>query len=279
MVAVSGENHRHVESYRDSNTVMYLGGILLCVLVLAAGVVALCYCHRRSSATSDVLEDCEDSVVDPLSPKPVARSPCPVAAVQRSHRPGKPPKPGVDAVRMSALHGSTTTTNSYDRSHITGASSSTTEGPLLVSSSSLVCYPRETLNPPPSPATTADSTRRACHDDYCCSSSGASRFRPYRRYRTINQPPPPTPCSTDVCDESDSNYTYPHYRYYPPAGSENESDTFPPPPPTPRSQPYSEGGPSCPPSPSSTAGRSSTYFNPLPPPPSPVLSPCGHYDC
>lgn len=177
-----------------------------------------------------------------------------------------------DAVRMSAMNsGSTSGSLSYHRSHITGASSSSASGKLpcclghgrgigslpsssypalpvemstvpfrvpgganhaaLLSSSSLLCYPRETLNPPPSPATTSDSTRRA-----------ESRYRPYRHYRAMNQPPPPTPCSTDVCDESD-------YRY--------DSDPFPPPP-TP--------APSCPPSPSS---RSSTYFNPLPPPPSP----------
>lgn len=82
-----------------------------------------------------------------------------------------------------------------------------------VTGASLLCYP---LNPPPSPATTAQ------REDYCC-------------------PPPPTPCSTDVCDESDSNYRC-------------DSDPFPPPP-TPGS--HSSG----PPSPSSS---SSTYFHPSP---------------
>jgi low density lipoprotein receptor-related protein 5/6 len=126
--------------------------------------------------------------------------------------------------------------------NITGASSSTR-------GSSAGGYPQETLNPPPSPATVASSTR--------CSSSNASRYKPYRHYRSINQPPPPTPCSTDVCDESDSNYPA-RYRY--------ESEPFPPPP-TPRSVYHSDAAMSCPPSPSS---RSSTYFSPLPPPPSPV---------
>lgn len=123
-----------------------------------------------------------------------------------------------------------------------GASSSTR-------GSSAGGYPQETLNPPPSPATIVSSTR--------CSSSNASRYKPYRHYRSINQPPPPTPCSTDVCDESDSNYPA-RYRY--------ESEPFPPPP-TPRSIYHSDAAMSCPPSPSS---RSSTYFSPLPPPPSPV---------
>lgn len=86
----------------------------------------------------------------------------------------------------NAVGGGVGSTNSYDRNNITGASSSsTTKG------SSTMGYP---LNPPPSPATTATSTR--------CNS-----YRPYRHYKSINQGPPPTPCSTDVADESDSNYT------------------------------------------------------------------------
>lgn len=71
--------------------------------------------------------------------------------------------------------------NSYDRNNITGASSSTT------TNGSLICYPS---NPPPSPATTS-----TLHNSY-----------PYKHYKVINQAPPTTPCSTDVC-ESDSNYT------------------------------------------------------------------------
>lgn len=169
-----------------------------------------------------------------------------------------------DVVWMSTLNGRNST-NSYDRNNITGASSSTT----TKGSSSLIGYP---LNPPPSPATTATSTR--------CNS-----YRPYRHYKTINQPPPPTPCSTDVCDESDSNYTSKTN----PRGSllkfhmqhHYESDPYPPPP-TPRSHHYHSDGmmpdESCPPSPNS---RSSNNFSPLPPPPSPVPSAssrCYKYD-
>lgn len=141
------------------------------------------------------------------------------------------------------------TLSTYDRRHVTGASSSSN-----TNGSSVGCYPRETLNPPPSPATTAASTR---------GSSPSSRYRPYRHYRSINQPPPPTPCSTDICDESDYNYPTNRSRY--------DGGPFPPPP-TPRSHCQNE---SCPPSPSS---RSSTYFSPLPPPPSPVASPRAGYD-
>lgn len=146
---------------------------------------------------------------------------------------------------MSMVNGSLSST--YDRRHVTGASSSSN-----TNGSSVACYPRETLNPPPSPATTAASTR---------GSSPSSRYRPYKHYRSINQPPPPTPASTDVYDESDYNYPMAAVTPFPP-------------PPTPRSHCNNE---SCPPSPSS---RSSTYFSPLPPPPSPVASPRsgGGYD-
>lgn len=70
-------------------------------------------------------------------------------------------------------------------------------------------YPQ---NPPPSPATTSKE----------CS---------------LYRPPPPTPCSTDVCHESDSNY-------------QGDSEPLPPPP-----------------TPTSLSPSSSTYF---PPPPSPT---------
>jgi hypothetical protein len=64
---------------------------------------------------------------------------------------------------------------SYKRSHITDVSSST----------SLIHCP---LNPPPSPTTTTMQ-----QDECCCSQYPG---------------PTPTPCSTDVCDESDATSTY-----------------------------------------------------------------------
>ncbi len=188
----------------------------------------------RSKLSSNSNEPKDDQSADPLSPN-----------LHKNIRVSKIASVA-DAVRMSNLH-SRTSTNSYDRNHITGASSSTTNG------SSLIGYPP--INPPPSPATTATSTR--------CNS-----YRPYRHYKVINQPPPPTPCSTDVCDESDSNYTTKsngksRYRY--------EREPYPPPP-TPGSHYHSDIGnimpESCPPSPSSRSSH--TYFSPLPPPPSPV---------
>ncbi|KAJ3659363.1 hypothetical protein Zmor_011053 [Zophobas morio] len=204
----------------SSNGLIWTGlGVSLGVFFV--GIVFCCYLKKMRS-NEDFNDQSEDDL-SPMQPKPHIKI-----------RKGIP-----DVVRMSMVTGSET---SYDRNHITGASSSTNE-------SSLTCYPREPLNPPPSPATTRGS-------------SPSSRYRPYRHYRSINQPPPPTPCSTDVCDESDCNY---------PTRSRYDGGPFPPPP-TPRSHCHSE---SCPPSPSS---RSSTYFNPLPPPPSPVASPPRGYD-
>ncbi|XP_058789142.1 low-density lipoprotein receptor-related protein 6 [Phymastichus coffea] len=241
----SATNHRQaVDPVNDSGKNTYLISVFVAMAVTALVIFAFYYCKRRFSGNEGLPDILHDSAGDPLSPKS-SRMAKPMLS-QKNGR--KDLKPGM-AVRMSTLNGSSIS-SSYDRSHITGfsycASSST--------HASSAGYPQETLNPPPSPATTANSTR--------CSSSNASRYRPYRNYRHINQPPPPTPCSTDVCDESDSNYPpMPGFRY-PYAG-----EPFPPPP-TPRSVLYqSDTAISCPPSPGS---RSSCYFSPLPPPPSPV---------
>lgn len=241
IASVAADNNNYL-------TLVYCFVALLIFFVTAFGLIGARKCRKSVSLGEDAL-DRADPAHDPLSPINTALS----AAAGRGVASGRAANGArsltlsghghgghglrADAVRMSAMNsGSTSGSPSYHRSHITGASSSSASGganqAALLSSSSLLCYPRETLNPPPSPATTSDSTRRA----------ESRLYRPYRHYRAMNQPPPPTPCSTDVCDESD-------YRY--------DSDPFPPPP-TP--------APSCPPSPSS---RSSTYFNPLPPPPSP----------
>ncbi|GJQ65548.1 hypothetical protein Trydic_g7648 [Trypoxylus dichotomus] len=206
--------------------------VIMTIMSVVVALTALFYILRRKC---DVVEMPHEQTEDLLNPS-------------QSHgqiKGNKIRKTMPDVLGMTTINGSQTST--YDRNNITGASSST-------NGSSVGCYPRETLNPPPSPATTAASTR---------GSSPSSRYRPYRHYRAINQPPPPTPCSTDVCDESDYNYPTSRSRY--------DGGPFPPPP-TPRSHCHSE---SCPPSPSS---RSSTYFSPLPPPPSPVASPPRGYD-
>lgn len=215
----------------------YIIGILAGIAGVTFMVWGVFYCRRRMESRNFPPDD---RACDPLSPKPHSHKPggvCP--SNSNGSRPmlleghSKSASKASEGVRMSTLG-----MNSYDRNNITGASSSVTNG-----SSGGGRYPREPLNPPPSPATTAPS------------SSAASRHRPYRHYRLINQPPPPTPCSTDVCDESDCTVSYP------PLGVGLYLEA---PPPTP-----------CPPSPPSPSSRSSTYFSPLPPPPSPVPP---HYD-
>ncbi|XP_075213889.1 low-density lipoprotein receptor-related protein 6 [Lycorma delicatula] len=189
------------------------GGILLVVLIVVsclALVAFAAYKCRGRCAKPNPGLPCEGD----SAADPLSPKPQRVLPIVGVNQVLKPAVPAT--VRMSTLNGGSSSSYERSRSAVTGASSS----------ASLLCYP---LNPPPSPATTVQ------RDDYCCP-----------RYR----PPPPTPCSTDVCDESDSNYRC-------------DSDPFPPPP-TPRS--HSSG----PPSPSS-----STYFHPLPPPPSPN----GRFNC
>lgn len=261
-------NTRRVVPQSDKKTFIIIIVVLMLTAFFAAYIFQICRTRFMNTAMPT-----DDQAAAPLSPVQnktgrVSR----FSSIQ-------------DVVWMSTLNarngGGSSAGNSYDRNNITGASSSTTGGGK--GSNSLMGYP---LNPPPSPATTATSTR--------CNS-----YRPYsyRHYKSINQPPPPTPCSTDVADESDSNYTsktngtnggghqhrsggnsstnsggsgkfhHHHHHLY-------ESDLYPPPPPTPRSQHYHSGeqmmmqDESCPPSPNSRCSR----FSPLPPPPSPVPS-------
>lgn len=157
-----------------------------------------------------------------------------------SHKPTHVSKITVvsDNVRMSTLNSRTTVANSYDRNNITGASSSTTNGSIGY------------INPPPSPETTR-----------------ANSHRPYRHYKKVNKPPPPSPAETtdfqtDFCDESDEYRTHsrirsplscePHdYRTVLRTASVNSNslrkvrycyDREPcPPPPTPRSHYHSDG--------------------------------------
>ncbi|GAB0086083.1 Low-density lipoprotein receptor-related protein [Sergentomyia squamirostris] len=239
-------NKRFVQT-SDKKTFIIVIVILMLVTFFAAYVLQIC----RSRIMSHSTQMQNDPATAPLSPQAAGK-------ITRGSRLSSV----ADAVWMSTLNGRTGSANSYDRNNITGASSSTTKG-----SNSLMAYP---LNPPPSPATTNASTRH-------------SGYRPYRHYKSINQPPPPTPCSTDVCDESDSNCTSKtasgrvqlsrrSHRTYADGGEPY------PPPPTPRS--HSDAGgyvlnESCPPSPAGS--RSSAYFSPLPPPPSPVQSPRRDY--
>lgn len=201
---------------------------LIFFVVIVFVLILVIYGRNRCCAGREIVVEPPEDSLSPLDP--IGHS--------KNNAIGMP-----DLVRMSSLNGRYP--SSFDRRHVTGASSSSNS--ITIASSNNFAYPRETLNPPPSPATTVNSTR---------TNSPTGRYKPYRHYRSINQPPPPTPNSTDVCDESDYNY---------PLRSRYEGGPVPPPP-TPRSHCHHDNI-SCPPSPSS---RSSTYFSPLPPPPSPV---------
>ncbi|KAJ8675255.1 hypothetical protein QAD02_011041 [Eretmocerus hayati] len=249
----SATNHRQAIEPADSSIKAYVLALSLIAGISFIAVVGYYYCKRKMIGNEDLPDILHDSAGDPLAPKGGYRMVKPIS--QKNG--GKDLKNGM-TMRMSALNGSSMS-SSYDRSHITGFSycaSSSTHG------SSTGGYPQETLNPPPSPATTANSTR-------CSSSNASCQYQPYRYRRGFNTGPHPTPYSTDVCDESDSNYP----AIYATTGSRSRymhgayGEPFPPPPTPARSVYQSDTAISCPPSPSS---RSSTYFSPLPPPPSPV---------
>lgn len=261
---------RRVAPISDKKT--FTVGIIIAVVVIFFAVYVLQMCRTKFSAAG-INEPKDDQAMDPLSP-----------GLHKTTHVSKINSVS-DNVRMSTLNSRTTTANSYDRNNITGASSSTTNGSIG--------YP---LNPPPSPETTATSQTTRCNS-----------YRPYNRhYKKVNKPPPPSPCSTDVC-ESDSNYTARsisiHGRVLSPTSSGWRSPSVTginhrqspssnpcfaqngasggsssslrkaryydrePYPPPPTPRSHYHSDVECPPSPSS---RSSTYFSPLPPPPSPV---------
>ncbi|CAL4214238.1 unnamed protein product, partial [Meganyctiphanes norvegica] len=164
----------------------------------------------------------------------------------------------------------------FERTPVTGASSS---------SSSMTHYPRETLNPPPTPVADARPGAASCQP-LCCHvphHPTPATLHSYRHYKTRNRPPPPTPCSTDVCDDSDFNssagvfshatpgcYTSPGSTTYYSSPQMTDYDSDPhPPPPTPQ---YLN---SCTPTsypPSPSTDRSYCTRAPCPPPPSPIAS-------
>ncbi|XP_022106372.1 low-density lipoprotein receptor-related protein 6-like [Acanthaster planci] len=158
----------------------------------------------------------------------------------------------------------------FERAHPTGASSCSSE--MSVSGNSN--YPKETLNPPPSPVT----DRSQCMADLYYPPQNPSTSRSYRHYKMRNIPPPPTPCSTDFCEDSEPYVKTPHHqkhhatrrkrgnKYYTNVTNFDvayEPEPYPPPPTPIMSDNNYE---SCPPSPSTER----SFFNPYPPPPSPA---------
>ncbi len=147
----------------------------------------------------------------------------------------------------------------YER-NITGASST---------SSSTNNYPKETLNPPPSPVT--DQSQCNFEESSCSSqahsrsSRGAILPSRHKKRWMKNRGPPPTPCSTDVYEDSEPSPV--KYKFYDNSHAELSYDSDPPypPPPTPRSHYFSESFSSGLNSPATERS-----WKLPPPPPSPV---------
>lgn len=114
-------------------------------------------------------------------------------------------------------------------------------------------YPRETLNPPPTPITSDTSTLNL-HGSDSVSMLWSKRARKLHRFA----PPPTTPCSTDVCEDSELYSIDEQHRFLYMTDGGFETDLLFPPPPTPCSQFFSDGysGPPSP-GPSNCRSRSS----------------------
>jgi len=213
-------------------------GIFAIIMIL----VFLIACRRKS--TDDLLDEREMITLTTLTETPSQ----PIKTKRsKKHQRFKP-------LLSPTLTLSETT---YDRNHVTGASSS---------SSAVTQYPKETLNPPPSPVT----DKSVCAGevfDYTTNSPSVHSYKKHRRRHQHVPPPPTTPCSTDVCEDSEPYFR--HNQFFNSSALELNYDSDPyPPPPTPRSHCFSDDMMSCPDSP--TTERS--YFNPYPPPPSPVAN-------
>lgn len=152
----------------------------------------------------------------------------------------------------------------YER-NITGASST---------SSSTNNYPKETLNPPPSPVTDQSQCNfggSSCASSVAHSRSSRNAILPNRHKKTSRynlmktRVPAPTPCTSEVYEDSEPSVKYTYYDNST-ADLSYDSDPYPPPP-TPRSGHYFSDLSGGPPSPSATER---SFYNPYPPPPSPV---------
>lgn len=145
----------------NSNVMVMLALGLIAFFVVV--VFAFMHCRVGFKRQPPIAE--QDAVVM----RPLAPDVCPqITALGMPHMKNGS---GSSGIGMGALC-SGGSSGSYERSHITGASSSI----------SVNAVP---LNPPPSPTTTI------LQEEFCCDQ--------------FSLPPHPTPCSTFVCDESDVN--------------------------------------------------------------------------
>lgn len=250
--------------------------VAVCIVVVIVVVVVIS-CFRRRWRDPIPVDDNSDTYEIIMVNEPLKKS---VKNIYCAEPPPTPPRTlsGTTCLTMTSgtnnTHSLSNVSPPYDRNHVTGASSSS------CCSSSTTRYPHETLNPPPSPVTDRCSHltfNTSTSQQHQPPNSPSSTIRSYNNHHHHHQQqrrrkprrnhhrhphhyrqvaPPTTPCSTDVCDDSES--------YYHQLSDSNSDVFYPPPCPTPRST-----EPSCPPSPPSTE-RS---FNPYPPPPSPVGTP------
>lgn len=118
-------------------------------------------------------------------------------------------------------------------------------------------YPHLTHNPPPTPVT-SDTSSTNVHGSYSASSLLWIKHG-CQKHRYV---PPPTPCSTDVCDESEPYSADEQHHFLSNAETVLETDLLYPPPPTPCSH-FLPDGRSGPPSPGPSHFCSGSYASSL----------------
>ena len=216
-----------------NNKAAYIVGVALCVFVLLCLAALLVY-YRQRPPLEDALMLASASPAGLKSQQSVARV-APLSKTGCSMYTGPQQRPLLESGYGSCSAGclNATCAHSNGSAHLGEMFSMTptTIGGLhpSSSSSSTTHYPKETANPPPTPTTRLPSicyhpshpnfnNGRLQYMGYIgphspMSSPTSPQFMPlatnhsYRHYKTRNRPPPPTPCSTDICDDSDVNST------------------------------------------------------------------------
>lgn len=98
-----GKGEKAKENYVFSGVQNYVLG---CSIALTCAIIIVLSIYRYRRKVNRLPDEVEDSAGDPLAPKPFQNMKMPKVKVH-------------DSVRMSMFNGSTTS-NSYDRYHITG---------------------------------------------------------------------------------------------------------------------------------------------------------------
>ena len=237
-------------SHKSNSATQYTIFVVVGLLVIMTILVVLVFACRKKHQHV-LLEDSNNPTTNLVLVTKIIPSTGGVSGTTPPHTMSGPKSGG--SSKTSISHGPPL----YDRNHVTGASSS---------SSTVTQYPT-TLNPPPSPVT----DRSQCLGDLYSSSTSPSTvrsFRPRHKHRVPARHT--TPCSTDVCEDSEP-YSHNSKKYY--QVDFYDSDPMYNPPPTPvRSNYFSDDVDlSLPPSPLTER----SFYSPYNPPPSPV----GTSDC